>query len=105
MRTLSFVISGQKIERDPKCDFSGVVSNSRGYLAAKFRFSEDWMGCKKVAIFSCCGKDYPTPLVDNTCEIPAEALVSNSVQVALVGQRGTYRITTNTVSFHQSVGR
>lgn len=105
MRILDFIVSGQKIERDPMCDFSGIASGSRGYLHARFRFSADWKGCKKVVVFSCRGKNYPTPLSGTVCEIPPEALVGSTVGVSLVGQRGPTRITTNTVSFHQSNGR
>lgn len=105
MRVLDFIITGQKIERDPACNFTGIVSNTCGYLRAKFRFSDDWKGCKKVAVFSSCGTSYPTPVVNNECEIPAEALTANTVMVSLVGQRDKYRITTNTVGFQQSIGR
>lgn len=55
MRTLCFIVDGQKLACDPVCDFSGLVSNSRGYLLAKFRFSADWKGCKKVALFTGTG--------------------------------------------------
>lgn len=105
MRVLDFIVTGQRIERDPACDFSGIVSNSRGYLYARFRFSPDWAGCKRAAVFSACGKDYPAPLVKNMCEIPAEALVSNTVSVSVVGLREGFRIPTNAVAFVQSVGR
>lgn len=105
MRVLSFTVTGQKLERDPACDFAGIVSNTRGYLRAKFRFSADWKGCKKVAIFTGIGKEVPTPLAGDMCEIPPEALTGNLVQVAVVGQRGTVRITTNTLEFKQSTGR
>lgn len=105
MRVLDFIASGQSLTRDPACDFSGVVSNTRGYLFARFQFSDDWKGCKKVAVFSCCGNDFPAPVVNNMCEIPADALTTNAVLVTVVGQRDRYRITTNTIGFQQSVGR
>lgn len=105
MRVLDFIVSGQRIERDPACDFSGIVSNTKGYLYARFRFSQDWAGCKRAAVFSCCGKDHPAPLVKNMCEIPAEALTSDTVGVSVVGLREGFRITTNTAAFVQGIGR
>lgn len=106
MRVLDFIVTGQRIERDPACDFSGLVSNTSGYLFARFRFSRDWGGCKRVAVFNCGGRDFPAPLAaGNVCEIPAEALKGNVVQVSAVGQKTGYRITTNEVAFLQSVGR
>lgn len=107
MRILDFTVSKQRIDRDPQCDFNDIASGTRGYLHARFRFSSDWNGCKRVVVFSCRGKDFPAPLVNNMCVIPAEALVSNTVKVGVVGlnDRTGYRITTNTVEFTQSTGR
>ena len=105
MRILDFIVSQQRIECDPACDFAGIASGSRGYLYARFRFSADWKGCKKVAVFSYRGEDSPTPLKNDLCLIPAEALVGNTVRVSVVGQRGECRITTNKVSFQQTTGR
>lgn len=105
MRVLCFTVSGQKLAQDPACDFSGIVSNSRGYLRAKFRFSPDWAGCKKVAIFTGCSDARPVPLVGDSCEIPAEALTGSAVQVCVVGQREKRRIPTNTIEFKQQPGR
>ena len=105
MRNLCFIVAGQKLATDPACDFSGIASNSRGYLRAKFRFSADWKGFKKVAVFTGTGEDIPVALDGDACEIPAGALTGRTVAVALVGQRGPVRITTNTMEFKQITGR
>jgi len=99
VKVLDFNIVGQTITRDPRCDFSGIVAGSRGYIHARFRFSADWAGCKKVAVFS----GHPVPLVHNTCEIPAEALTGTSVQVRVVGRRPGFEISTDTVAFPQKI--
>lgn len=103
MKVLDFTISGQSIKRDPRCDFTGIVAGSSGYLRARFHFSADWAGCKKVAVFGCKGKECPVPLTGNQCNIPAEALTGSAVQVFVVGQRGSYRLATNTAAFPQIV--
>lgn len=97
MKVLSFNIVEQTITRDPLCDFSGLVAGSRGYIHARFHFSADWAGCKKVAVFS----GHPVPLVHNSCEIPAEALTGTSVQVRVLGRRPGFAISTGTVAFPQ----
>ena len=74
MRTLDFIAAGQALTRAPSCDFTGIVAGSCGYLRARFQFSREWSGCKKVAVFSSKGQEYPVPLEFNMCEIPAEAL-------------------------------
>jgi hypothetical protein len=101
MRVLEFIATGQALKCAPACDFSGIVAGSRGYLHARFHFSADWAGCKKVAVFTCKGKEYPVGIMQpgNLCEIPAEALTGGPVQVYVVGQRGAYRITTDEAAF------
>lgn len=105
MRVLCFNVTGQKIECAPDCDFSGIVSNSQGYLHAKFRFSAEWKGCKKVAVFTGAGEPCPVPILGETCEIPAAALTGRTVQVYVEGRRAGYRIPTNTLEFKQRTGR
>lgn len=101
MRVLEFIADGQTLKKDPRCDFAGIVAGSRGYLRACFSFSKDWSGCKKVAVFSCNGKNYPAPLDYNMCEIPAGALTGTAVQVYLVGRRPGFEITTSATAFPQ----
>ena len=105
MRVLDFIATGQTLLQAPACDFSGIVAGSRGYLQARFQFSKEWAGCKKVAVFTCKGKGYPAPLELNMCEIPAEALTGSAVQVYVVGRRPGYQITTSVVAFPQIVRR
>lgn len=101
MRILDFIVSKQKIERDPGCDFTGIAPGSRGYLYARFRFSVDWKGCRKAVVFSSRGKDVSVPLIGGMCEIPAEVLIGSTVGVAVVGERDGCRIPTNKISFQQ----
>ena len=41
MRTLKFIVNGQIIKQDPKCDFSNLIPASEGYLVAEFSFSKE----------------------------------------------------------------
>lgn len=104
MRILDFIVSRQKLERSPSCDFTGIASGSSGYLYARFRFSADWKGCKRVAVFSARGKEIPVAITNGMCLIPDEVLVGSTVSVAVVGKRGDCRITTNRTAFEQSAG-
>ena len=105
MRVLEFVAEGQTLKRDPRCDFAGIVAGSKGYLHACFHFCKEWKGCKKVAVFTSRGRDYPVPLEYNMCEIPAEALTGSAVQVYVIGRRPGYQITTAVAAFPQTVRR
>ena len=101
MRTLKFLINAQSITKDPDCDFTGIVAGTEGYLQAEFSFSEEWQGCRMAAVFSCLGKEYPRPIKDGRCVIPAEALTWDNFGVRVVGERENYRITTNEIKIKQ----
>ena len=101
MRTLKFIITAQNIQKDPDCDFTGIVAGTQGYLQAEFLFSQEWQGCRMAAIFSCMRKEYPQPIKNGSCVIPAEALEWDNFGVRVVGQRDSYRITTNEVKVKQ----
>ena len=105
MRTLDFIASEQTLKQALACDFTGIVAGSCGYLRARFQFSKEWAGCKKVAVFTSKGQEYPVPLEFNMCEIPAEALTGSAVQVYVVGRRPGYQIITNVAAFPQTVRR
>ncbi len=102
MRILRFIISGQTIRPDPACDFSDIVKGTKGYLRAEFLFSPEWNGCRKAAVFTVLRKEHPVPLINNACEIPAEALERNSFKVHVVGEKDGYRITTNKTEVEQN---
>lgn len=101
MRTLKFIITAQNIQKDPDCDFTGIVAGTEGYLRAEFSVSQEWTGCRMAAVFSSLGKEYPRPVIEGKCEIPKEALTWDNFGVRVVGQRDGYRITTNEIKIKQ----
>ena len=102
MRTLKFLINGQKIEKDPNCNFDGIVPGTKGYLKASFVFSEEWKNCKKAAVFSILGKEHAAPIKNGTCNIPSPVLVRKSFEVKVVGENEGFRITTNRLEVEQN---
>lgn len=105
MRSLMFKVNGQKIEKDPACDFSGLVAGTEGYLKAKFTFSEEWNGCILVASFWKGGTEHAARIVNNECDIPSEALTGATFKVSAVGKRRGLLIKTNKVIVVQEVNR
>lgn len=102
MRTLSFLVNEQKISKDPKCDFSNIFPDTKGYLQAKFSFGRGWQNCKIAASFWCLGKEYPVIIEkDGICVIPEKALTWSNFKVSLTGIKDGYRITTNKVIVEQ----
>lgn len=103
MRVLRFIVNNQRIYQDPKCDFSGLVKGTTGYLKALFIFSQEWNGCKIAASFWRMEKEYPVILKNNQCEIPKEALTWDYFSVSATGVKdnGKYIITTGKTKVSQ----
>lgn len=105
MRLLKFNVDAQHIQKDPNCDFSGIVAGSKDYLRAHFTFSPEWQDCIIAASFWRGQKEYAVLLNNNECTIPAEALTGPTFRVSVLGQRGRYSIPTNKVIVRQEVSR
>lgn len=101
-RTLKFSVEGQKLAKDPNCDFSGVVRGSKGFLYAEFSFDSAWHGCIVAASFWHLGREHAVLLRKHMCRIPDEVLNGFNVGVSLTGIRGDgYKIVSNRVYFEQ----
>lgn len=108
MRTLRFIVDKQIIKPDPKCDFSGLIPGTEGYLQAEFSFSSEWKGCVKVAAFySRMGKEYPPQVLDenNRCMIPAEATAKSIFGIRVIGKKDNLKITTDKTIVYQNGGK
>lgn len=104
MRILQFVADGQRLKKQTDCDFSGLVAGSEGYLRAKFTFSDEWLGCKKAASFWVGSQEYAKLLDDdNSCVIPAEALIGALFEVSVVGAKPNYKISSTRTKVRQEV--
>ena len=104
MRILRFVVKDQILEKDPDCNFEGLVPGSQKYIKAKFSFSPEWDGYTKVVSFrSMLGKEYsPQVLQDGySCIIPSEALVRRAFKVQVLGKKGATTLTTNKFTVEQ----
>ena len=105
MRLLKVNVDAQHIQKDPNCDFSGIVAGSKDYLRAHFTFSPEWQDCIIVACFWRGTKEYAVILNNNECMIPEEALVGPTFRVSVVGQNGATRVPTDKVIVRQEVSR
>lgn len=101
MRVLKFLVNGQFLQKDPNCDFSGIIRESIGYLVAEFSFDSAWEGCTIAASFWHFGEEHAALVQNNRCMIPDEALRGFSVGVTLRGVKKGYSISTNRVMFEQ----
>lgn len=104
MRTLYFIVDGQTIKPDPKCDFTHLAPGSTDPVQAEFAFSKEWRSTAKVVgFYSRLGNEYPPqPLKDGrSCTIPTEALRKRIFKLKVIGQNG---LTTNKLTIDQKGG-
>ena len=106
MRTLSFIVDGQIIKKDPECDFDNIVPGSSGYLVAKFTFSSEWDNTAKVAAFWRNGRECPPQILKDgrSCIIPSEALTKRSFHISVLGKNNKIKLTTNKIEVVQNGG-
>lgn len=104
MRTLRFCVDGQKLQRNLKSDFTGIIRGSRGYLQCSFSLSKEWANCKIAASFWWFDQEIDAaPVIGGKCTIPDSVTDYQEFEVSLVGVRKGYRITTNRIKIEQEV--
>lgn len=108
MRTLRFIVNGQNIERDPKCNWEGIHPGTIGYLKCEFTFDSTWDGFSRaVAFHDVMGREYtPCFLKDGThCMPPTDILKFRVFKIQVVGKKDEETILTNKVEIHQNGGK
>ena len=80
------------------CNADLLTSGSAGIEVA-FRFSSDWDGLGKIAVFKGSGVSVDVVLTDTTCVIPAETLTQSGLNlyVGVYGTDGTGNIIIPTI--------
>lgn len=107
MRTLRFNVTGQTITLDPNCDVEDLIPGTKGYVTAKFVFTQEWDKCTKVAAFySNLGREYEPQLLKDGkhCVIPQEALEKHIFKVKVFGKSPDYELCTNKLTLYQRGG-
>lgn len=70
MRLLKFNVNTQHIQKDPSCNFTGIVAGTQDYLKAHFTFSPEWQDCIIVASFWRDKEDHAVFVENGECMIP-----------------------------------
>lgn len=103
-RVLSFIVEGQQIKKDPACDFTGLVSGTKGYYQAKFTFDREWKDYKKIAVFKTRNEAKYLPILNGMCNIPDEITSSMTYRVSVVGKNKDQSIPTTEILIRQNKG-
>lgn len=105
MRVLKFDVSELNIEKNPGCDFGGLVPGTEGYLKAEFSFASEWNSYAKVASFYDGVREYAVLLTDGkSCMIPAEVTKRPAFGVKVTGKKNNGVMITNKIIITQNGG-
>lgn len=88
--TLNIKVEGGVISADRNM----LTADSVDYVIAAFTFDESWNSLYKTAIFRVGELVYHTPLENNSCKIPFEALKEPMMYISVFGVLDTTRATT-----------
>ena len=103
MRTLKFIVEGQRLRKDPQCNFDDLIPGSSGYLECEFVFNDDWIDCDKAAsFFAIDGQENAERILGNKCTIPADVLTHALFYMSVMGQKNLdFKIKTNRITVRQ----
>lgn len=98
MRTLKYIVTGQKIERDLKCDFEDIKKGTNNYINLLFVFDNEWKDTIKViSMKNSDGVETNRVLENNQVSLPLQVTDGSLFYFELYGKKtdGTI-IRTNT---------
>lgn len=98
MRTLKYIVTGQKIERDLKCDFEDIKKGTNNYINLFFVFDSEWNNAIKViSMKNSDGIETNRVLENNQVSLPLQVTDGSLFYFELYGKKadGTI-IRTNT---------
>lgn len=105
MRVLKFDVSELNIEKNPGCDFGGLVPGTEGYLKAEFSFTRDWDGYVRAVSFYDGITEYAIALEDGkSCIIPGEVTKRPAFGIKVTGKKSNGVMITNRIIVTQNGG-
>lgn len=101
MKTLAFVVKGQKLSKKLSILFYRLFAGSSNFHYASFEFSPEWDGLFKVVKFASGAVEEYIPLINNTCKIPDRISKLRKFNVSIVGASNDVQIMTNAITITQ----
>lgn len=96
MRTLNYIVKGQNIIRDSKCDFSNIAKGTHNYIKLVFDFDGDWRDKAKVIELKSCDGEQSVITLQNKVVLPEKITKGSVFSFSLYGKNGDEKIHTNT---------
>lgn len=86
------------------CDFTGIISGTKGYICLNFVFSQEWDGLLKVLQTSNeydFSNEHSKSIMNNVCMLPDEVTDQNVIYLRVIGKKGNKKMVTNTIILRQ----
>lgn len=103
MRELKFNVKGQTLEKDPNCDFDGLIMGSNNYICLVFNFSDEWKEARRAIEFT-AGNMNKFYEIDSAVILPEEITVKPYFKITLHAVSGDTQFKTNSVLIRQERG-
>lgn len=88
MRTLKYIVTGQKIERDLKCDFEDIKKGTNNYINLLFVFDNEWKDTIKViSMKNSDGVETNRVLENNQVSLPLQVTDGSLFYFELYGKK------------------
>lgn len=101
MKTLAFVVNGQKLSKKSSILFSRLIAGSSNFYDVSFEFSPEWDNLFRVVKFASGSVEEYIPLINNTCKIPDRITKFHKFNVSVAGATSDTQIATNTITITQ----
>ena len=87
MRDLRFKVSGQTIEKETGCDFTGIASGTDNWLNLVFSFDASWAGMAKVVCMRDSNGAETNRVVNGKVAVPSSVTDGKFFSIQIYGKQ------------------
>lgn len=102
MRDLRFKVSGQTIEKDSGCDFTGIAKGTDNWLNLVFSFDASWSGMAKVVCMRNSDGSETNRVINGKVSVPASVTGGKFFSITVYGKKSGQLVSTNKLFIDQN---
>lgn len=102
MRDLRFKVSGQTIEKETGCNFTGIASGTDNWLNLVFSFDASWAGMAKVVCMRDSNGAETNRVVNGKVAVPSSVTDGKFFSIQIYGKRNGQLVSTNKLFIDQT---
>ena len=102
MRDLRFKVSGQTIEKETECDFTGIASGTDNWLNLVFSFDAILAGMAKIVFMRDTNGVETNRVVNGKVAVPSSVTDGKFFSIQIYGKRNGQLVSTNKLFIDQT---